>query len=175
MRVTFKKVSSRSYAVYVERDNAPALWIDSAPGFDVYLPHDLLHFVAEAEWGLDGAVFGDLAAGGNARIFVPVDKELVPKMWREQRKKKRKLPDGRRSEQLASVLEHAWAIRRRNARLPEHRRDRLAELRLDERQLERVLTSLDELAERWHSLAVGEAITLDWPRPEHRRHGRRRG
>lgn len=113
MRVTFKKV-------------------DPAPGFDEYLPHDLLHFVAEAEWGLDGG----------------------------------------RSEQRASVLVYAWAAHRRHGRLPEYWRDRLAELRLDERQLERVLTMLDELAERWHRLAVGESITLDWPRPE-RRAGKR--
>ena len=105
MRVTFRK-------------------IDPAPGSDEYLPHDLLHFVAEAEWGLEGG----------------------------------------RSEQRASVLVYAWAAHRRHGRLPEYWRDRLAELQLDERQLERVLATLDELAERWHRLAVGESITLERPR-----------
>jgi hypothetical protein len=100
--------------------------IDPAPGFDEYLPHDLLHYVAEAEWGLDGG----------------------------------------RSEQRASVLVYAWAAHRRHGRLPEYWRGRLAELQLDERQLERVLATLDELAERWHRLAVGESITLEWSRPE---------
>ncbi len=112
MNVTFKKMGARRYGVYVERDRAPALWIWSAPGYDDYLPHDILHFVAEAEFGLDGAVFGDLAAGGNAHIFIPVDKTLAAKMWRKRRMHRNRLPDGRRSELLAGVLEAAWKARR---------------------------------------------------------------
>ena len=76
MRVTFLKTGERRYAVRVSRDRYPDLACGSI-GFDEWLPHDLLHFVAEAEYGLDGGIFGDLAACGNARIFVPVDKELV--------------------------------------------------------------------------------------------------
>ena len=97
---------------------------DPSPGFDEYLPHDLLRFVADGEWGVD--------EGG--------------------------------AEQRAAVLVYAWAAHRRHGRLPEYWRDRLAELRLDERRLERVMTTLDGLAERWHRLAVGESITLDRPR-----------
>ena len=68
MKVTFVKKGERRYAVEVHRDRYPDLWCGSI-GYDDRLPHDLLHFVAEAEFGLDGAVFGDLAMGGNARIF----------------------------------------------------------------------------------------------------------
>ena len=63
MLVHFRKTGSRRYGVFVEREGAPSLQMDPAPGFDDYLPHDLLHFVAEAEWGIDGGVFGQLAAG----------------------------------------------------------------------------------------------------------------
>jgi hypothetical protein len=59
--------------VFVEREHAPDVFMHPAPGYDEYLPHDLLHFVAEAEWGLDGSVFGQLAAGGNAGTFSPVE------------------------------------------------------------------------------------------------------
>ena len=156
MKVTFAKTASRRYSVYVERDNAPALAISSAPGFDVYLPHDLLHFVAEAEYGLDGGVFGDLAAGGNARTFVPVDKDLVAKTWRRQRIKKHNLPDGRRSEELAGRLERTWGARRFGTPAPP--------------ELEPLMEKLDVLAEEWHALPVGESLTLEWPRPERRRH-----
>jgi hypothetical protein len=156
MRVTFTKTGSRRYGVHVERENAPALAIRSAPGFDTYLPHDLLHFVAEAEWNLDGGVFGDLAAGGNARIFVPVDQELVAKIWRKNRKRRYRLRDGRRSEELAGALEHAWHRRRFGQRVADP-------------ELERLMPKLDELAEQWHTLPVGESITLEWPRPERRR------
>ena len=80
MLVHFRKTGARRYAVLVERDHAPTL-VAQAPGYDDYLPHDLLHFVAEAEWGLDGGVFGQLAAGrrsghlpaGRARAGVEVD------------------------------------------------------------------------------------------------------
>src|SRR3954471_12979633 len=136
MKVTFTKTAARRYSVYVERDNAPALAISPAPGFDVYLPHDLLHFVAEAEFGLDGGVFGDLAAGGNARMFIPVDPQLVPKIWRQQRIRKRRLPDGHRSEELAGLLERTWGARRHGTAAPG--------------ALEPLMRKLDGLAEQWH-------------------------
>jgi hypothetical protein len=118
-------------------------------GYDDFLPHDLLHFVSEAEFGLDGAVFGDLAAGGNARIFQPMDPKPVAKMWRKERKARTGLPDGRRSEELAWELERDWRARTLRPELQQ---------------------KLDGLAERWHALQVGGALTLEWPRPEGRRH-----
>ncbi|HEY1563693.1 MAG TPA: hypothetical protein VGF72_03320 [Gaiellaceae bacterium] len=152
MKVTFTKRGARRYSVHVERDRAPDLWCGSI-GYDDQLPHDLLHFVAEAEFGLDGGIFGDLAAGGNARIFMPVDRELVAKMWRRERIKRTKLPDGRRSEELASQLDRDWRART----LPP--------------ELQR---KLDELASRWRALQTGGSLTLEWPRPEGRkRHPRR--
>ena len=78
MLVHFRKIGRRQYAVLAEPDGAPALIAHPAPGYDEYLPHDLLHFVAEAEWGIDGAVFGQLAAGGDPGIFLPTDPMLVP-------------------------------------------------------------------------------------------------
>ena len=148
MRVTFTK-RERRYDVYVSRDRAPDLFIRSAPGYDDWLPHDLLHFVAEAEHGLDGGVFGDVAAGGNARTFIPVDQKLVAKTWRAQRISKRRLPDGRRSEELAAQLERGWRERKAPPAM---------------------LEILDGLAERWQALQPGESLTLDWPRCERRRH-----
>jgi len=150
VRVTFTKTNVRRYGVHVQRDAAPDLWL-YGPGYDERLPHDLLHFVAEAELGLDGGVFGDVAAGGNAKIFQPVDKALVAKLWRRNRIRKVVLPEGRRSEELAARLEHAYATREYPP------------------ELEPVVAKLDELAERWQALAPGESITLDWPRPEGRR------
>jgi hypothetical protein len=77
VRVTFIK-KERRYGIYVSRDRATDLVLETAPGYDPRLPHDLLHFVAEAEFGLDGGVFGDLASGGHARMFVPVDRCEIP-------------------------------------------------------------------------------------------------
>jgi hypothetical protein len=40
-----------------------------APGYDTFMPHDLQHFIVERALGIDGAIFGQLAAGGTARTF----------------------------------------------------------------------------------------------------------
>jgi hypothetical protein len=147
VRVTFTKEGARRYSVCVSREQKVDLRCGTI-AYDDWLPHDLLHFLAEAEFGLDGGVFGDLASGGNARIFVPVEQELVPKMWRRQRIHRTRLPDGMRSEELAYRLETSWRARS----LP--------------KELQR---KLDELAGRWHALQVGRSLTLEWPRPEGRK------
>jgi hypothetical protein len=151
----------------VERERAPTV-IANAPGYDDYLPHDLLHFVAEAEWGLDGAVFGQLAAGGDPGLFLPVEPELVARWLRRRKLRPQTRPKGRRSELLAFGLERAWYARRRRRPLPDGWDDLLAEARVDHERLARVVASLDELAERWHGLRIGEELTLEWPRPERR-------
>lgn len=168
MLVHFRKTDTRRYAVFVERERTPALVAHPAPGYDDYLPHDLLHFVAEAEWGLDGAVFGQLAAGDDPGLFLPVDEELVPQWVRRRKLRRRARPKGRRSELLAYALECAWNARRRGRPLPDGWDGLLATARVDRDRLARVVASLDEIAERWHALPIGEEMTFEWPRPERR-------
>ena len=121
MKVTFAKRGASVQRPRPEGPRArPLVWIDRLRRLAA---HDLLHFVAEAEFGLDRGIFGDLASGGDARIFLPTDRALIAKMRRKQR------------------------IR------PAHLQQKL-----------------DELARRWHALQVGESLTLEWPRPEGRRH-----
>jgi hypothetical protein len=151
VRVRFTK-QERRYDIYVERDRATDLFMRSAPGYDDWLPHDVLHFVAESEYGLDGGVFGHLAAGGNARIFIPVDPKETAKIWRHARMKKVRLPDGRRSEELAGQLERGWRARTLEPGL---------------------LARLDALAEHWHALPLGGELTLEWPRAESGKRGGR--
>jgi hypothetical protein len=167
MLVHFRKTSTRRYAVVVERERAPTV-IANAPGYDDYLPHDLLHFVAEAKWGLDGAVSGQLAAGGDPGMFLPVDRELVARRVRRRKLRRKARPKGRRSELLAFALECSWKARRQRRPLPDDWDDLLAAARVDRERLARVVASLDELAERWHGLRIGEELTLEWPRPERR-------
>lgn len=168
MLVHFRKTGARRYAVLVERELAPAVVAHPAPGYDEYLPHDLLHFVAEAEWGLDGAVFGQLAAGGDPGIFLPVESDLVAQWVRRRKLRPKAHPKGRRSELLAFALECAWNARRRQRPLPDDWDDLLAEARVDGERLARVVGSLDAVAERWHELRVGEELTFEWPRAERR-------
>ena len=170
MKVSFAKTGARRYAVVVDRERAPEVVMDPAPGYDDYLPHDMLHFVAEAEWALNGAVFGELAAGGDAGTFHPVDHSLVARAMRDRKRRRRRAvrPKGRRSETLAHILEHAWNARHGREPLPVDWNQQLESARVSSDRLERVVDRLDELAERWHSLRVGEQLTLEWPIPERR-------
>jgi hypothetical protein len=172
MVVHFLKTGTHRYGVFVERESGPNVIADPAPGYDDFLPHDLLHFVAEAEWGIDGGVFGQLAAGGDPGIFLPVEEELVDKWVRSRKLRKKQHSHGRRSEALAGVLDAAWKARHRKARLPEHWNLHLAAARVESEPLAVVLASLDDLARRWHKLQVVGSLTLGWPRPEAQgRHG----
>jgi hypothetical protein len=145
MNVTFAKTGPTRYGVTVQRDHWPDVAINPAPGYHDYLPHDLLHFVAEAEWRLDGAVFGQLASGGDAGIFIPLDETLIPAAMRD-RKRRRRLgpkPKGRRSELLADVLETAWSVRHSRAQLPADWDDRLKAARAAPRRVEQIVDQLD--------------------------------
>jgi hypothetical protein len=170
MRVSFVKTGGRRYGVIVERERAFELVMNPAPGYDDYLPHDLLHFVAEAEWNLNGAVFGQLASGGDAGTFHPTDQALLGRAMRDRKRRKRRAgkPRGRRSELLADILERAWNARHGRRSVPANWDERLVAARVSRQHLNRVVDDLDGLADRWHSLRIGERLTLDWPRPERR-------
>ncbi len=53
--------------------------------------------------------------------------------------------------------------------------ERPAAARVDIERLEAVVASLDDLAEQWDGLRIGESVTLEWPRPERREHRCRLG
>ena len=69
MKVHFIRSGERRYGMRIEREGAPVLVMDPAPGFDPDLPHDMVHFVVEAALGLKTGVFGQIAAGGDAGSF----------------------------------------------------------------------------------------------------------
>jgi hypothetical protein len=170
MKVSFMKTGARRYGVLVQRERAAELVMNPAPGYDDYLPHDLLHFVAEAAWNLDGAVFGQLARGGDAGTFYPTDESLIPRAMRDRKRRRRRAgkPKGRRSEVLTHILEQGWKARRGREPPPSEWEEQLEAARVSSTRLEQVVDQLEELAERWHSLRVGERLTLEWPRPERR-------
>jgi hypothetical protein len=146
VKVTFTK-ERRRYSVLVERQKAPTLF-GYGPTTDSELPHDILHFLAEVEFGLDYGIFGTLAAGMPTRIFAPLDPRETVKIWRRNRIKRLRVPEGRRSEALVSQVERGWR---------------------DGSLQPRFLAKLDEVAADWDALQVGGSLTLDWPRPEGRK------
>ena len=49
MDVVFRRTGARRYAVNVHVTGRPLQVMDPAPGFDDHIPHDLVHYVVEAE------------------------------------------------------------------------------------------------------------------------------
>ena len=136
MDVTFKRTAERRYAVIVERPGAPTLIMHPAPGYDARLPHDLAHFIAERDEGIEHGIFGQLAAGGHAGTFHRADGAVDRQLKRRgDRLVHQSGADMARSERAAQGIQHGARLGR----------------------------DVDELSARWSALAIGEALTLAWP------------
>jgi hypothetical protein len=175
MQVTFTRTGPRTYGIAADRGGGSVVHMPTGPGFDPWLPHDLVHFVVERHLGIVHGVFGQLAAGGTAGTFF-----TIPHRWRDpaRRRSARLAALGRedtaRSERLTAVRMAAWHARRGGRRpfADACERDEVAAVPTA------LLAELDDAASRWHALDVGQALTLDWPadltpRPGGSAHGRR--
>lgn len=162
MRVVFTKGAGTSYRVTVHRDIGPELAPRNGPGGHPYLPHDLVHLVAEAESGLEHGVFGRLAAGDNG-LFWPADPAERTKAGRRRRSKRtessaRTRADTARSEELVGIAVPVWEVRRGLApELPAYVTAKPLPAEID-----RIVMRLDAYADRWHALPVGGSLTLTW-------------
>ena len=185
MEVQFHRTGERRYAITIHRKELPPVVMDSAPGYDPIMPHDLLHFVVESELGLRRGIFGQLAAGGHAGTFH--DDTVAGANVREAARRRRRtakrgeklLREGRRetaqSERATYICLCAWLARstdpgrRKRAAQMAPRANHLRELQppaetraLTEHLLARVCARLDALSARWTRLDVGESLTVAW-------------
>ena len=76
--------------------------MDPTPGYDPKMPHDMAHFIVENEMGIQGGLFGQLAAGGYAGTFHPAEGA------------KKKGRNARTSERLAAANREDAALSRKN-------------------------------------------------------------
>lgn len=175
MLVSFKRTGHRRYAVIVRAPGFPTRAADPAPGYDDDIPHDLVHYVVEAELGLTSGVYGRAARGAGTFITAEALDSNPRQRAREQRKQ-RKREQGLRtgdskhelemvtSERLAALSDVAW---RRNSgqrldpmrKAPEMKPE-------DAATLERIVARLDRLASRWRALPVGGELVFEWPNLE---------
>ncbi|SBV33229.1 conserved protein of unknown function [uncultured Sphingopyxis sp.] len=183
MKVHFIRSGERRYGMRIEREGAPVLVMDPAPGFDPDLPHDMVHFVVEAVLGLKAGVFGQIAAGGDAGSFhVEAGGALSAKerqrAARKQVAKGAKLiksqgREGELSELAAFLFDVGWRSSTRpdsaaqRVALGEAERTRAAlspdeRARIDSAQ-SRVFGDFERLSATWRALRVGEALVLEWP------------
>jgi hypothetical protein len=145
MIVTFERTAERRYRVRVEREDAPALIMDPAPGYDASMPHDLLHFVVEAELRIANGIFGQLAQGGDAGTFHAAG----PAAGKWKRKGRRLAREGKADAMASERLVHeagtAWRKRTRVRG-----------------ELVPVLERLAAVAARWRKVQVGGSLSLAW-------------
>lgn len=178
MNVIFQRTGPRRYAVVVQVPGKADQSMDPAPGFDEEIPHDLVHYVVEAELKLSGAVFGRAASG--AGTFIPRGEGSADprQRARERRKQARReeflssAPESdaqmRASERIAYHADIAW--RRRQGQRPDpalwHSPAPLT--KEDAERVERVVDRLDKLGPRWRALPVGGELVFVWPSLEPR-------
>jgi hypothetical protein len=186
MILVFQRTGQRRYAIEAQRPGRPAVVMDPAPGYDRFIPHDMMHLVVEAQLGLNRGVFGQLAAGGDAGTFhVPINSgDNTRKLARVRRHVKGKgqklLKEGRddcaRSERATYICWYEWLARSSSpdriklsqtmAKQAKQVRDVApdAELpMLTEKKLDEICQHLDELSSHWSSLEVGQSIAVRWP------------
>lgn len=176
MDVTFERTGERRYAVIVSSAGQPARRFDPAPGYDDDIPHDLVHYVVEAELGLTTGVYGRAAAGGGTFVAMANDGASARERSRQQRKQRKredKLRDvdeaGAKemetSERLAALCDVAWR-RRHGQRADPLRKAPQPASAEDVVRVERVVARLDQLSPLWRALPVGGALAFVWPRLE---------
>ena len=186
MILVFRRIGQRRYAIEAKRPKFPDVEMNPAPGYDRWMPHDLLHLVVEAQLGLTRGVFGQLAAGGDAGTFHPsFEPHERPRVaarvrHRLQARGKTLMREGRdqsaQSERATYICWYEWLARsqsgdRRTAAqvmTQQARQVRDAapnmELRaLSERKLAEICRHLDELSSHWSRLEVGQSMAVRWP------------
>ncbi len=171
MQITFtRRGNSGPAAAIAVRDDGTTIEIPGHQTGDK-LPHDLVHYVVEAELELRFGFWGLLAAGAEFSNVLVVN-----------RRGKRPSPRGRQlirehrddlveAEALAGTFTAIWRgdarhdddwpqVRARLANTWTHRPQRRP---IGPADVERVCAALDALQFRWQYLPADEALTLYWP------------
>lgn len=172
MQVVFRRLGERRYAVVVEVPGEAAQTMSPAPGFDQHIPHDLVHYVVEAELGLAAGVFGRAARGGGTFYPAETANNSRERARRRRKQARRERALGRErayeeqldtSERLAYLCDVAW--RRRHGQRPDPAfwSASTPVSALDAARVERVVSRLDQLAPLWNQLPVGGELALTWP------------
>lgn len=174
MDVRFRRTGKRRYAVLVSLAGAPPRTMDPAPGYDDDIPHDIVHYVVEAELRLANGVYGRAARG--AGTFIPMADPSIPareraRQQRQQQRRERAFgardalhgADMEQSERLAGLCDVAW--RRKHGQRPDLSRSAPVPRAEDAAAIERVVARLDAIAPLWRALPVGGELVFRWPAP----------
>ncbi|HEY6725629.1 MAG TPA: hypothetical protein VI197_16450 [Polyangiaceae bacterium] len=173
MEVAFRRTGTRRYAVIVTRDGEPARVIDPAPGYDDDIPHDLVHYLVEAELGLTYGVYGSAARGGGTFTATPSAGDMATRERKRERRKQQKREralrahdaghgaEMKKSERLAGLCDVVW--RRKQGQRPDPGRPAPLLRAEDAADVERVVVHLDAIAPLWRELLVDGELVFEWP------------
>lgn len=154
MKVTFTRTGIRRYRVSVEGPGVVSSVMDPAPGYDPRMPHDMAHFIVESEFGISGGVFGQLAGGGHASTFRPIEPERSGRKARTgMRISAANRSDALLSERLVDLVQRKWLNDPQPA---------IPIKGVTDEELEHACGRFNEISEKWSKLAVGESLVLDW-------------
>ena len=172
MNVRFRRTGARRYAVVVTVAGEPPRAMDPAPGYDDDIPHDIVHYVVEAELHLASGVYGRAAQGAGTFIAI-ADHDVSPRerarQQRKQRRRERALgaadagqtADMAQSERIAGLCDVAW--RRKHGQRPDPSRSAPVPRTEDAAAIERVVSRLDAIAPLWRALPIGDELVFEWP------------
>ena len=151
MEVKFTRTGERRYRVSVEGPGVVSSYMDPAPGYHERLPHDMAHFIVENELGINGGVFGQIAAGGS---FTPTDLTKRRKIAR----RRERLAHENKDDALLSerIIYIAFALWQNKVSEPPS----IEGFRPDD--IRRVCHAFDEASAVWSKLGIGESMTLVW-------------
>ena len=172
MIVRFRRTGVRRYAVVVTLAGEPPRTMDPAPAYDDDIPHDLVHYVVEAELGLTHGVYGR-AARGAGTFVTTAERDISPRerarKQRKQQKRERALnaqdarhtADMAESERLAALCDVAW--RRKHGQHPDPRSVSARAADGGCSGGDRVVSRLDVIAPLWRALLVGDELVFELP------------
>ena len=153
MEVTFTRTGDRRYRVSVAGKHVKPSYMDPAPGYDARLPHDMAHFIVENELGIKGGVFGQLAAGGTAGTFIPIDVDKQRKIRkRGKRMATKNKKDAELSEKIIFIASQAW----------QKKPAVQSSVDIAPNDIARVVREFEAASAVWSKLGVGESMTLVW-------------
>lgn len=176
MEVTFERTGERRYAVRLVVPGHGTRYTNPAPGYDAHIPHDLVHYMVEAELSLASGVFGRAAQGGSGFLVTDAAMSARQRTRAQRKQKKRETSleqrdahgDMVRAERLALLCDVAYR-RRQGATGAAQPWLAPAPPSVEEAQLvERVVARLAQVAPRWHALPVGGSLSFVWPSAEPR-------
>ena len=151
MKVTFTKVATRRYSLTAEGTKNGTVKMDPAPGFHDRLPHDAAHLIVEIELGIEGGIFGQIAAGG---ILPPQDQDA--RVRRKAKKRREAIFKANNDDALFS--EHA--VYAAQSRWEKH--EIIPDTKIPPADLARIIAKYEEFAAQWSLLPVGGSISLEW-------------